>query len=902
MTLGILQALVSAVADELALLRGQRMTRLTAQALPDQQVSRGSLNATSGDGTHVSLSSGAFGGGVLGGLQTIFRLLSSVNAGQQAPVQTVSSSTAIVLQGPGVPVFTNESWEVVRPADTAVAVESTLGWPTSGDFFLDGQRYRFTGTTTTTFTGITRWDGAAWVAGIGQLHAVGDVLVDYSRATTVLDLLRRSFFVQTAQDAELTVLGANHGRPRFEGLIGTETFRSYLRAVMYGPWGTRLHLENVLDAVVGQGDWEDLLDFTSSTDDYARVYVRRTNEDPTLLTGKAILDGDAVRLPSSSTQVTVAETPIHVGSVTLATDRSTRTVASGTAATTADGVTLNGSAGQFPAAILAGDRFEVLSGPRAGEAGLVRTNVSTSQIVLGLVRGSGNAVLSGASPAFAWRITRAVTNCRFVKPSADTALEYDTDTGTQAWTWQGTDTEANGAVVTSDATFGDRTAIGVSAVGLTGYYRRQARVTADSNARFEVLCTPATATTRSTTDGRQALIDIRDGTRSLAAGWFKTDGVHDSIALIDSSSGANLSPIVQLATPAQYREVVVEKRGTGPVTLTVDGVLLGTVPYASFPTASEHELRVGTLSAPSGSSFNNVRHIGWSIDTETDFWAARSVAATTTSSSANVGGLGGILQVGDIGSVLYLRRGTARNPGGGTVNGEWLVGARVDANTATVTGRTRKGATFQRGFPAYVFLPDDYALAFPDALGHSVEILSGTQTGVYAIARLRDSDFRDLSKRQDGTSLDSLLLHGDDGSALITGRALVVEVASPPVGGFDASQGFVDWRIVPTFPTDSALLAELSEAGTLVGSTLTLRQALPITSPLPPLAVLFSTETSAHIESPEDDANPNPIWPAYLYDAWGLLRDPILDAVAAGVELDLDSLQRDSSGLHILDS
>lgn len=892
--MSILEAVTSTIGEALDELRGFLMTRLTAQGLALGQVARGTGNTSSVDGLVVTLDSGSFDAEVQAG--RTFRLLSGALAGEEATILTVDGPAQITLDTALTAPWTSQSWEVERPADTEISVESTLYWQDAGEFYLGGIRYRYTGRTATSLSGLTHWDGEAWLPGLAQQQEPLDVVSDYSRARTQIDQLRRSFFVETGEGDALSTYGANIGRPRPEALADDDLYRAWLRAIGYGPFGTRLLLWEILDAVVGVGNWETFEDFTSPEDDFALIYVRPTSEDPTSLLGKTILDGSELVPATAATTVDVTGTPTVIGSVELAPETSARTVASGLGASSADGITIDGPASQFPARILPGDTFEVLTGPRRGERARVQARVSDTELTLGTVEGYGFDVLSGASGTFEWRITREVTDCRYGQPSDDTAEEYPGDAGTQAWSWQGTEAEVTGAVVMNSGALGRRTTIGSNIIGQTGWYSRSIRIVPDSNCVLELVAKPVTASVLES-DGRQWLFSIRDGERAIAAAFFYEDGGEDAIAFVNVDTGVALhTPVVLQPTSATYRNFRLIKRGRGRVELWADQQLIATRDYADFFAVTETEFRFGCTGV-AAAAVAEVRAIAWYGHTPVDYWAARATAADVTAApDRDVGSLGGIVQVGDVGRVLWVRGGNARNPGGGNANGEWEIEARVDASTATVIGRTRDGATFRRGYGSMIFLPEDLALPFPDALGHSIEILTGPETGVYPITRMLGDDFEDLAVAPDSE------LESDLGEAASRGTSVVIEVSGAPAGGFTATDGEYQWRVVPVFAADTGLLAEISDAGTLAGQTLTLRQALPITSPLPVLEVSYSTLDSAHTEaeSARNDSS-TPLTPFYLYDVWGLSREVIEGAVAEGIKVDLDSLQRDDAGLHVVE-
>jgi hypothetical protein len=511
------------------------------------------------------------------------------------------------------------------------------------------------------------------------------------------------------------------------------------------------------------------------------------------------------------------------------------------------------------------------------------------------VTGHSGAGFASAAAGFRWRVLREVTDARFVRPSSDTALEYDGDPGTVAWAWQGTTAEVVGSIITTDATQGDRLNLGAAVAGLTGYYLRSARIQPESTGDLEALVRPNLLAILDAADGLQWCLQMRDGARALAAGLFFVDGTVVALGFVNATTGALIGTAVNITSA--FQRIGLRKRGRGAVELLLDGRVVARATYTAFVVATETDFRCGCLStAAAGRS--DVREFSWHVETPTDYWAARSAAGTSAASpSRDLGNLGGIVLVGDVGRVVMVSGGDARNAGGGTANGEWEIETRVDADTATVVGRTKPGASFRLGHPNRIFLPPEYALMFPDALGHEFQVLNGDNAGTYGIAALLDDDFADLAD----TVPDSYL-QTSDGEAPVRERSIIVEVANPPVGGFGDPDGEYLWRLRPVFPADAALLVQLSDAGTVAGTTLTLRQALPIAAPLPVVDITYTTVLSGHTEALDDDNdNATPRWPAYLYDGWGSAR-PILqlEGVAEGVELNLDDLQRDAAGLHIV--
>ncbi len=891
--MSLLRAAIGAAGEELALLAGRLQTRLLAAALPRRQIARGTATLSSVDGLTLTLAAGTFGAT---GVGDVVQALSGPQVGSEAAIASVTSPTEVVLSAPGLgAAVTSISWEVVALADTTLSVESTLNWPSSGEFYLGRKLHQFTGKTITSLTGVTHWDGETWLPGVARQHEINEVITDHSRVYSALDRVRRSFFVRTAVGEDLSVLGANHGRPRREGLGSDTIYRAYLRASMWGARGTRLHLREVLDALVGSGNWE-IFEHFARAEDFAQVFIRRTDVLNTQLSGRAFLDGEVLAPATSGTTVTAPETPLMVGGVRYADETGLRIVAEGAAATSPDGLVFTVAGTTLPTGLRRGDVFEIMEGPASGR-GRVLSRDSGTQLSLAGGEGFADAGLA-ATVAAKWRILREGTDCRYAIPSADTAPRYPADPGTQAWAWAGAETELNGASVVSGAS-GRFTRVGSVTGAADGYYQHLAQVLPDSDGQFSAVIAPDLGAVLSNTNGLQWGLEVRDGARALTAGLFYVDGSDVEVALVDGAGTALHSRY--RFDGGEFRQITIEKTGQGVVRLFVDGRLAGEALHTSFAAAAQHELRFGCLSTTDDATAQ-VRQVNWHFTHGADYWCARAAAATLAGTpSTNVAGLGGMLQVGDVGSILRLSSGTARNAGGGTANGLWEVAAFVDANTATLAGSTHTGAEFRRGFPTSIFLPSDHALSFPDALGHQLEILTGPHAGTYPIAELHGPD-GDLALRDDATAFDSALTSAGNDAA-VRGYATEVIVSGGPAGGFTASDGQYNWRLIPVFPAGTGLLAELSDAGTLAGANLTLRQALPLAPGggfTPVLSLNYSTVLSGHVHShAANDIPVGNLWPFYLSDEWGSFRRIILDALAEGIDCDLDSLFRDASGIHL---
>ena len=128
---------------------------------------------------------------------------------------------------------------------------------TNGRIAVGGMVLRYTGTTATTFTGVTDDDGNA---GIPEAIRARTPVMDISQSQSQLDGLRMSFLLEFAEGNELDILARNYGLMRVRGLSDTQ-LRNYLQAAIYLEAQTIYGIEQVLDAIVGNGNyevWEDL--------------------------------------------------------------------------------------------------------------------------------------------------------------------------------------------------------------------------------------------------------------------------------------------------------------------------------------------------------------------------------------------------------------------------------------------------------------------------------------------------------------------------------------------------------------------------------------------------------------------------------------------------------------------
>lgn len=163
-------------------------------------------------------------------------------------------------------------------------VETTNRFASSGRIVVAGEILNFVGKNNSNFLGITQKDGTV---GLPFDISPNEVVMDVSRKSSQLEDLRASFVLSTAEDFELDIIARNYGLFRPRGLQDAE-FRAVLQVVIYLEAQTIYGIEQVLDALVGAGNyevWEDLIS------DIHRVHVRLVPQTTTQFRGKTYLVG-----------------------------------------------------------------------------------------------------------------------------------------------------------------------------------------------------------------------------------------------------------------------------------------------------------------------------------------------------------------------------------------------------------------------------------------------------------------------------------------------------------------------------------------------------------------------------------------------------------------------------------
>lgn len=896
-----LTGLTSALGDEINAMAGRRLTRLLAIVRAEEKLD-GNIDTADSDvaGVVITLASGLFGADVVPGRR--FRVLSGAIAGESALIAVGGAGTnTLDLVGVGLSAqLADASWEVVRDADTSATVESTAGLLPEGRVYIADVLYTYGSKTGTTLDGLEHWDGEAFVVGAKREHAPLEEVVDVTRATTTLDILRRALFVNTADGTHLNVAAANVNVPRPPELTDEDIFRRLVMAVAFAPRGIRHVVAAALEVVFGANGYEL---FEEPNTRPGKLYARRIPDFSLTSLAKAYLSEPELYLPATVSTASVdAPNPIGVVGVRLADDNGERLVqaseilATGTYNAGTGVNTVNLSLGVLSVNVKAGDWFVVLRGPTADLVGTVKARVSASQLTLGQIR---EAPSPGAIPrdfvAAQWKIVRPLTNCRIYKPSADITVDYRGDPGTQAWTYVGSD-EAGDAVLTSNPG-GKLLAITSPGGGDTAAYTRLARVTNVGYAEMTLVMTVASLSS-AVTSVRQATVSIWDGTKSVEVG-FRGDGAGNILVGFINNATTELVASYSIGVSETWFELRLIRDPLGDCEIWINGIRRLSLAYsnAAHGASGSFALVFGATDTVIVGAVMSIKTVQWLTSNPTDFWNRTDAAGTTTAPDRVLGAFAFV--AGDIGKRIRVDSVTALNASDGSALGSWEIAEIIGANQVRVVGSTQHRLQVERRRAGRLEIRGrDDAFRFPDRLGYHVNLLTGRNTGDRTITAFIGRDGRDLAT----VSAKS----GPLGNVYAAESTSIVDVTSTPEWVED---GEVDWRFVPLFPADAGpCVVVLENRGVLAGAGLTFGQALPAGLALAVLAVDVVRVRSAVLV--EDNTrvttggSPGPLshFAFVLADSWGYLRRFLPDLLAAGYELRFDELYRDEAGLlHIAD-
>ena len=474
----------------------------------------------------------------------------------------------------------------------------------------------------------------------------------------------------------------------------------------------------------------------------------------------------------------------------------------------------------------------------------------------------------GSMGSVLWKDENVLTDCRVIFPSAHLIEEYDGDTPHSAWVVSGTGITEGVDIIQTGA----EVEFTNPAPTDTSLYRRTLRLQEESEGYFGALVTvptgaavdPAIVTGLLVDDGVQT---CNVGIQADTAGTFKVGIV---------TGGAFITGGTQF-TRDTYHEIVLRKQGNSPWELYIDGNLVETVAYSgSLPSFGFHHMILGHFATAASSNKLRVKQLAVWVHTSVDFWPARNQGSVAAANPQRIDVGSAFLISGDVGNTFIVSGSGATNGQGGNNNGRYFVDSLVSAQVAELRGRVEEGAEVQTA--TRIAVPTDGPqFQFPDDLGKEI-VLSGSalaNDGPYIIDKLL----------QPGTLTDYQTF-----ATPVPEKTNICEI----VGGGLTPETDLDWQLNPQFVNESPVDWELSDAGSVTGTTATLRQALPLSASdcYRVLTVIYSTVLSAQLLRNALVNNyvvaefPDLLfgyYPFYIADPLGFVRT-YLDAItAAGV-------------------
>lgn len=192
--------------------------------------------------------------------------------------------------------------------DVVLLVESALDFPASGVVLLEDEESPLA------YTGRDLTVGAQRLTGVDPLtaaHPAHAEVVDWTRNTSQLDLLRRATLVDYAEGKDLDRIGRNHGLWRLRGL-SDGIYREVIKAIAYTYRGTIYAIEMLLDALYPAGGWDI---YESRIEHPAEIFITIPGEIGTDPLGRTFMNAQDDVTSGGAAAVTVTDTPTTVESV-----------------------------------------------------------------------------------------------------------------------------------------------------------------------------------------------------------------------------------------------------------------------------------------------------------------------------------------------------------------------------------------------------------------------------------------------------------------------------------------------------------------------------------------------------------------------------------------------------------
>jgi len=444
----------------------------------------------------------------------------------------------------------------------------------------------------------------------------------------------------------------------------------------------------------------------------------------------------------------------------------------------------------------------------------------------------------------------------------DSELEpWEGEIAINPWAFQGTETESTAVTLPVDKPYTSF----ASSTG-TAYYDISAADGArlSGNDKIQTSMTfaiPATATVDASNRDQWSLV-IDDGTRKIQWGVIYKSATSYYIGFFGSSGWLGDQYI---ADADDFQEITVIRNGDN-VELWANGKKITTVAYSSFDAGANHKVTFGIqTTAASLEVYCKQLGAGWAA--QNNYWCATGDAGSVVSANPKqfVDGAT-LLDSQDVGSQIIVSGGTTTNTQGGMNNGVYLVDSIVSTGTAELVGETfTERATIDSSVQITI---EGRSLTYPDDLGKSIVISDSelVNDGTYTITKLIE----------EGTGTDFASYSTDCAGA----KTHVCEVS----GSLTPEQKLT-YRIDPAFVTETGLDWELSDAGSVSGDTLTLRQGLWINDlvmqgnyPMVLSGQLVDSDTQN-----QSTGTAYSYYPFYLANSFGLMAAYISDLTAAGV-------------------
>jgi len=470
-----------------------------------------------------------------------------------------------------------------------------------------------------------------------------------------------------------------------------------------------------------------------------------------------------------------------------------------------------------------------------------------------------------------WKDEDHTTETQLQKPSADVITEYVGDPGTNPWTFAGSNEATQITLHTTDS--GSIEFVSTT----TCFYFHIMRIQAESRAEMGTWLKHDTGTTLDVL--YKWGLSISDGTKKIEVGIANVNSVTVKIGFADLGTGLLISGATSTNVPKNvYYDLRVVKHKDEYVTLLINGAPVQTLPYSSFSSTTFTFCVIGSPSGLTNPPNTHVKKISYVSRTLTDYYSERGSVGSLVNPDRLDTGVSTWTSPTDEGKKVHIYD-SITNPSGGNGNGVWTIDSVISASIVELIGATNPNAYVESANPTYITVPTDGQLfQFPDDLGKEVEILNSTlgHNGTWVIG--------DLIQRGSGASLKNdfdTVVPEKTNIAVLTGASFGTETG-------------LNWRLLPNFTAESNVNWEAAAMGSVSGTTVTLPNALPITSGSANrvLSVIYSQVISAQMLLDATLLNaiiatvPDIEWryyPVYLADPLGYVRSYLEDLTAAGV-------------------